>query len=37
VLTEAQLHRHEGLMRDLLPEDAARWLEHGSLALGRRP
>ena len=37
VLTEAQLQRHEDLVHDLLPDDAARWLERGSLALGRRP
>lgn len=37
VLTEAQLHRHEDLMHELLPEDAALWLERGSLALGQRP
>lgn len=37
VLTEAQLRRHETLVHGLLPEDAARWLELGSLALGRRP
>jgi aryl sulfotransferase len=37
VLTEAQLQRHEHLVHKLLPDDAARWLERGSLALGRRP
>ena len=37
VLTEAQLHRHEDLVHELLPEDAALWLERGSLALGQRP
>jgi aryl sulfotransferase len=37
VLTEAQLQRHEELVHELLPDDAARWLEHGSVALGRRP
>ena len=36
-LGEAQLRRHEQLVAEHLPEDAARWLEHGSLALGRRP
>jgi aryl sulfotransferase len=37
VLTEAQQRRHAALVRALLPEDAARWLERGSLASGRRP
>jgi aryl sulfotransferase len=37
VLTDAQLQRHEDLVHELLPDDAARWLERGSLALGRRP
>jgi aryl sulfotransferase len=37
VLTDAQLQRHDELVRDLLPEEAARWLERGSLALGARP
>ena len=37
VLTEDQLQRHADLVRELLPEDAALWLEHGSLALGQRP
>lgn len=36
-LTDAQLARHDELVRTLLPPDAAEWLEHGSLALGRRP
>ena len=36
-LSEAQLRRHEQLTADCLPEDAALWLEHGSLALGQRP
>jgi hypothetical protein len=33
-LSEAQLRRHEQLTAERLPEDAALWLEHGSLALG---
>jgi aryl sulfotransferase len=33
-LSEAQLRRHEQLAAERLPEDAALWLEHGSLALG---
>ena len=36
-LSEAQLRRHEQLAAERLPEDAALWLEHGSLALGQRP
>ena len=36
-LSEAQLRRHEQLTAESLPEDAALWLEHGSLALGQRP
>lgn len=36
-LSEAQRRRHEQLTAELLPDDAARWLERGSLALGRRP
>ena len=36
-LSEAQLRRHEQLTAERLPEDAALWLEHGSLALGQRP
>jgi aryl sulfotransferase len=36
-LSEAQLHRHEQLAAVRLPEDAALWLEHGSLAMGQRP
>jgi aryl sulfotransferase len=36
-LSEAQLRRHERLAAERLPEDAALWLEHGSLALGQRP
>jgi len=36
-LSEAQLRRHERLVAERLPEEAARWLEHGSLALGQRP
>ena len=36
-LSEAQLRRHEQLATERLPEDAALWLEHGSLALGQRP
>ena len=35
VLTPAQLERYERLVADGLPADAARWLEHGSLAIGR--
>ena len=35
-LSEAQLRRHEQLTAERLPEDAALWLEHGSLALGQR-
>jgi aryl sulfotransferase len=37
VLTDAQLQRHADLVHELLPDDAALWLECGSLALGRRP
>ena len=37
LLTEAQLQRYDDLVREFLPDDAATWLEHGSLALGRRP
>jgi aryl sulfotransferase len=37
VLTDAQLQRHDDLVREFLSDDAAAWLEHGSLALGRRP
>ena len=36
VLTEAQLARYDDLVATLAPE-AAEWLEHGSLALERRP
>jgi aryl sulfotransferase len=36
-LSEAQRRRYEQLTAERLPDDAARWLEHGSLALGRRP
>jgi aryl sulfotransferase len=36
-LTDTQLARHDQLVRDQLSDDAARWLEHGSIALGRRP
>jgi aryl sulfotransferase len=35
-LTDAQLARCDALVAEL-PVDAARWLEHGSLALGARP
>lgn len=37
VLTDAQLARIAGVVADGLSDDAAEWLEHGSLALGRRP
>ena len=37
VLTPAQLARHDALVAQHLTPDAASWLEHGSLALGRRP
>jgi hypothetical protein len=36
-LSVGQQRRHAALVRALLPEDAARWLERGSLASGRRP
>lgn len=36
VLTDAQLARYDAMVADL-PAGAAAWLEHGSLALGRRP
>lgn len=36
-LDEAHLRRHAQLTSERLPRDAARWLEHGSLALGQRP
>ncbi|GAC1317288.1 MAG: hypothetical protein NVSMB12_15000 [Acidimicrobiales bacterium] len=36
-LSKTQLRRHERLAAERLPEDAALWLEHGSLALGQRP
>lgn len=36
-LTPTQIQRVERLVADGLPGDAAEWLEHGSLALGRRP
>jgi aryl sulfotransferase len=36
-LSETQLRRHEQLTAERLPEDAALWLDHGSLALGQRP
>jgi aryl sulfotransferase len=36
-LGEMQLHRIEQLTAEHLPEDAALWLEHGSLASGLRP
>ena len=37
VLTEAQLERYDRLVADNLPDDAAGWLESGSLELGLRP
>jgi aryl sulfotransferase len=37
VLTDAQLQRYDRLVAEGLPDDAAQWLEHGSLALGQRP
>jgi aryl sulfotransferase len=37
VLTPTQLDRYDELVAAGLPGDAAEWLEHGSLALGRRP
>jgi aryl sulfotransferase len=37
VLSDTQLRRHDKLVQELLPADAAAWLEHGSLALGLRP
>ena len=37
VLTAKQLARHDALVAEHLPPEAASWLEHGSLALGRRP
>lgn len=37
VFTPAQLERYDRLVADGLSEDAAAWLEHGSLALGWRP
>jgi hypothetical protein len=37
VLTAKHLARHDGLVAEHLPPEAASWLEHGSLALGRRP
>ena len=36
-LSEAQLRRYEDLTAERLPDDAALWLDHGSLALGQRP
>jgi aryl sulfotransferase len=36
LLTDEQLARYSAMVSDL-PTDAAEWLEHGSLALGRRP
>ena len=36
-LSEAQLRRHEQLADERLPEDAALWLEHGSLDPGQGP
>lgn len=37
VLTPEQLQRYDDLVAANLPDDAAEWLERGSLALGRRP
>ena len=37
VLTPEQLDRYDTLVVDVLPPDAARWLESGSLATGTRP
>ena len=37
LLTQAQIDRYMQYAADNLPADAARWLEHGSLALGTRP
>jgi hypothetical protein len=37
VLTTSQLARHDALVGEHLPSEAASWLERGSLALGRRP
>ena len=37
VLTEDEIARYHRRVSELLPADAAQWLEHGSLALGRRP
>jgi aryl sulfotransferase len=36
-LTGMQLQPHEDLVREALPDDAALWLERGSIALGQRP
>jgi aryl sulfotransferase len=36
VLTDDQLARYDAMVAEL-PADAAEWLGHGSLALGRRP
>ena len=37
VLTQAQLDRYAALVANGLPDDAARWLESGSLVTGVRP
>ena len=37
VLTPEQLDRYDALVADGLSDDAANWLESGSLALGTRP
>jgi aryl sulfotransferase len=37
VLTESELSFYRRRVAEALPTDAAEWLEHGSLSLGRRP
>jgi aryl sulfotransferase len=37
VLTEDELSQYHRRVSELLPVDAAQWLEHGSVAIGRRP
>ena len=37
LLTDAQVDRYLSIVEDELPDAAAAWLEHGSLALGDRP
>ena len=37
VLTEEELAQYQRRVAELLPPEAAEWLEHGSLASGRRP